>query len=205
MNAHRMFPLLLVVLVAALAAPPFLTGTLDDGRLDATWFGDPGLVFRETDSVDYLYVKPGFRCEGRTFWVKPWQAPAWKGETPDVADEVKAEELTQKAQGRVKAALSEALRGKAKASPYAGDVLVEGRYADVRVGGKVAGFAASATWDLRFTDKTTGVLLVAVHHRSINGTFLTEIQGRIDKWLDQFGAALRYDLREYGKGKPRTS
>src|SRR6185369_8788396 len=58
-----------LALAAAAAAG---TAALDDGRLDPAWFGGPGVEFRETGDVDYVWMKPGFTAEGHSFWIKPW-------------------------------------------------------------------------------------------------------------------------------------
>ena len=198
--------------IAGLAAPPGpwaaredeAAAGMDEGRIDTAWFGQD-VQFRETDEVDYLWIKPGFTLEGRTFLVKPWDVPVWLAKDRDARDSAHAEELTRLAGGHLKAALATELRGKAKASLYQGDVVVQGRFVDVRVGGKGAGFAGAATWDVKFTDKATGDLLLAAHHRSLNATMFGKLSEKVWSWMTDFGGALRYEFPEYAKAKPRKA
>lgn len=198
MLRHLYAPLLLAAAAAAGA------GSLDDGRLDPAWFGGPGVEFRETGDVDYVWLKPGFTADGHTFWVKPWGEPAWLGKSRDTVDAARAEELTKAMQGRFKAALSTALRGKAQASLYKGDVLVQGRLVDVNAT-KAAKFSGAATWDIKFLDAKSGELLLAVHHRAVNGNFMSDLPSRVWKWMGEFSADMRYDFPDYAKGKPRRT
>lgn len=198
MLRHLFVPLLLAA-TAAVTAP----GVLDEGRLDPAWFGGPGVEFRETGEVDYVWMKPGFTADGRTFWVKPWEEPAWLGKDRDAQDAAAAEELTKAMQGRFKAALATSLRGKAKASLYSGDVIVQGRLVDVNT--LKAKFSGAATWDIKFVDAKSGELLLAVHHRAVNANFMSGLPERIWKWMGEFGADLRYDFPDYQKGKPRRT
>ena len=82
-----------------------------------------------------------------------------------------------------------------------GEILVTGRFVDCNRGSQVAkeliGFgagSATATWDLRFVDKTSGELLVAVHHRTVSGSALTEIDDKILRWLAEFAMLARRDF-----------
>lgn len=190
-----------LALAAAAAAG---TASLDDGLLDPAWFGGPGMEFRETNSVDYVWRKPGFTAEGHSFWIKPWEEPAWLGKERDTVDAKRAEELTKAMHGRFKAALATTLRGKAQVSLYQGNVVVLGRLVDVNTT-KAASFSGSATWDIKFVDGKSGELLMAVHHRTINANFMSDLPSRIWKWMAEFGEDMRYDFPKYGKAKPRRS
>ncbi|HEX5043322.1 MAG TPA: hypothetical protein VFV75_10480 [Candidatus Polarisedimenticolaceae bacterium] len=188
-----------LALAAAAAAG---TAALDDGKLDPQWFGGPGVEFRETGDVDYVWMKPGFKSEGQSFWIKPWDEPAWLGKQRDTVDAQRAEELTKAMHGRFKAALATSLRGKAEVSLYRGNVVVLGRLVDVNTT-KAAKFSGSATWDIKFVDAKSGELLMAVHHRTINANFMSDLPSRIWKWMGAFGDDMRYDFPDYAKGKPR--
>lgn len=91
-----------------------------------------------------------------------------------------------------------------------GDVLVVGRIVDCNAGSKAAKWivgmgagASNATWDLKFIDRSSGQLLLAVHHRAISGTTMSEIDDKIIKWLEEFGETLKEGAaRAYEKGKP---
>lgn len=193
-----------LVATAALAA-----AGLDDGLLVPDWFPGTG-EFRETGSFDYLWVKEGFTFAGRTIHVKDWEGPVWLYEKRDVKDRTKGEELTELMPTRLRGALNATLEGKAAVSREEGDLLLLGRFVDVNAGSKGAkwlvGFGAgssAATWDLKFVDAATGEVLVSIHHRSVSGTTMSEIDDKIAKWLEEFAHAAAADFREYASGKPR--
>lgn len=54
--------------------------------------------------------------------------------------------------------------------------------------------SGSVTYDIKITDKASGELLVGIHHRVISGTMMSEIDDKLAKGLEQFGAALRDGL-----------
>lgn len=183
---------------------------LDDGLLDPAWFGAE-VEFRETDDIDYFWVKPGFDLQGRTLFVGPWEDPVMLAKKKrDPKDSAKASELTDLFPGRLRGALSHALSGIATVSRDSGDVAVVGRIVDCNAGSKAAkmmiGWGAgssNATWDLKFVDRASGELLLAVHHRVVSGTTMSEVDDKIIKWLETFAETLKkgpYGV--YQKGKP---
>ncbi len=173
---------------------------LDKGLLDPAWFG-PGVEFRTTDTIDYLWAKPGFSIKGRKLHIEKWSDPEFLGERREARDSAKASELTEVMPSRLRGALAASLSGIAEVSRDEGDITVTGRIVDCAAGSKAAkmwvGFGAGkayATWDIKFIDKATGELLVAVHHRSVSGTSLSEIDDKLAKWLEEFGQVLHDDL-----------
>ena len=93
----------------------------------------------------------------------------------------------------LRGALTGAFNGKAKVSRTEGDLTLIGRFVDVNAGSKAAkfwlGFGAgseTATWDLKILDPRTGELLLAVHHRAISGSAMSNIQDKLVKWADKF-------------------
>jgi hypothetical protein len=202
---RRSMPLLALLLVPALA----LAGGLDGGKVDPGWFGNPDLTFKNTETVDYLWVKPGFSVEGKTIQVAPWQDPVFLGKKRDAKDSAKAVDLTDRMSGLLRGGLTVGLEGTAKVSREAGDYKLEGRVVDVNAGSKGAkwmvGFgagSAAATWDIKITDAATGELLVAIHHRSISGTMMSEIEDKIAKWVEALGPDMKAGFASYGVGKP---
>ena len=180
---------------------------LDDGLLDPAWFG-PSLEFRTTDEIDYVWVKPGFTLKGKKLHVDKWSDPQFLGEERDAKDGAKAEELTETMPSRLKGALSSTLAGVAEVSRDGGDVVMTGRLVDCSAGSKAAkwmvGFGAGAsfaTYDIKLTDKASGELLAAIHHRVVSGTHLSEVDDKVVKWLQEFGEALHDDLAVAAKGK----
>jgi hypothetical protein len=85
-----------VVCLSLLCSGPDVAGqaVLDKGTLDPEWFGG-AREFRESSSVDYLWVSPGFSVDDHTFHFEPWPAPEFVG--PD-AGERDEEDLEQNGQ-----------------------------------------------------------------------------------------------------------
>lgn len=165
---------------------------LDDGLLDPAWFGE-GASFTKGDDVDFFWIKPGLDLSGRVLWMKPWEDPAMLRKGRDGKDNAKATELTDTFPGMLRGALTGAFNGKAKVSRTEGDLALIGRFVDANAGSKAAkwliGLGAgseTATWDLKVVDPKTGELLLAVHHRAISGTAMSNIQDKLVKWSDKF-------------------
>ena len=173
---------------------------LDDGLLDPSWFG-PGIVFRQGEEIDFLWVKPGFSIKGRKIHIDKWADPVFLGKERRPKDSAKAAELTELMPTRMRGALGAALAGYAEVSRDDGDLVMTGRFVDCNTGSKAKKFLigmgaghADATWDIKIVDKTSGEVLVAIHHRCVSGTAMSEIDDKIAKWLEKFGKALHDDL-----------
>jgi hypothetical protein len=130
----------------------------------------------------------------------------------DAKDSAKAVELSEVMPGRLRGALMAALDGIAEVSKQEGDLAVTGRIVDCNAGSKAAKWligmgagSASATWDLKLTDTATGEVVLALHHRAISGTTMSEIDDKVIKWLEELGLALKGDLAKlYAAGKKVT-
>ena len=164
----------------------------DDGLLDPSWFGE-GITFTKGDDVDYFWIKPGLDLTGRVIAMKPWEDPAMLRKGRDGKDNAKATELTDSFPGMLRGALTGAFNGKAKVSRTEGDLTLIGRFVDANAGSKVAKFliglgagSETATWDLKILDPKSGEVLMAVHHRAISGTAMSNIQDKLVKWADKF-------------------
>lgn len=202
----RLHPgLLSVALLASTLFPSALGGAsggkrLDDGLLDPSWFG-PEVSFRKTPEIDYIWVKAGFSIKGRTIHVDRWSDPELFDDQRDAKDSAKAAELTEVMPSRLRGALAATLASVAKVSREDGNLLVTGRIVDCDAGSKAAKFwvgfgagASSATFDLKITDKLSGELLAAIHHRVVSGSSASDVDDKIAKWLEKFGEALPNDL-----------
>ncbi len=195
-----------------LAAGAVLAGgegkKFDKGRLDPSWFG-PSVEFRTTDDIDYLWIKSGFSIKSRKLLIDKWSDPVFLGEERDAKDSAKASELTELMPSRMRGALAATLSGAAEVSRDEGDIVVTGRIVDCSAGSKAAKIlvgmgagAASATFDIKLTDKASGELLAAIHHRVISGTAMSEVDDKIVKWLEIFGKAVHDDLGVAASAKP---
>jgi hypothetical protein len=192
------------------AGPP----TLDDGLLDPAWFAVPGIEFHKVEDIDYLWVRPGFQLTGRKIQVEEWSDPEFLSmkKKRDAKDSAKAVELSERFPGLLRGALMSALDGIAAVSRKEGDLSVTGRIVDCNAGSKAAKWlvglgagSASATWDMKLVDKASGEVVLAIHHRAISGTAMSEIDDKVIKWLEKLGDALKGDVsRIYGSGKPAT-
>lgn len=199
----------LVIAATIVGSNAIAADTLDDGQLVRSWFGAPG-PFRETAAADYLWVKDGLSLAGKTIVVKPWDDFVFlRKDKRDNKDAAKAGELTELMAGRLRGGLATALDQFAKVSSDAGDLVLSGRFVDVNAGSKAAKFwvgfgagAATATWDIKLVDATSGELLMALHHRVVSGTAMSEIDDKIIKWIDLFATAARQDFKDYARGKP---
>jgi hypothetical protein len=164
----------------------------DNGLLDPAWFGGP-VTFTKGDDVDYFWIKPGLDLAGHTIVMKPWDDPVILQKGRDGKDNAKAAELTDSFPGMLRGALTGAFNGKAKVSRTDGDLALTGRFVDANAGSKAAkwliGFGAgseTATWDLKLVDQRSGELLMAIHHRAVSGTAMSNIQDKLVKWADKF-------------------
>jgi len=179
--------------VAPTASPaPVKAPLQDDGLLDPAWFGT-GITFTKGDDVDYFWSKPGLDLTGRILFMKPWEDPAMLRKGRDGKDNAKATEITDSFPGMLRGALTGAFNGRAKVSRTDGDLVLVGRFVDANAGSKAAkwlvGFGAgseTATWDLKILEPKTGEVLLAVHHRAISGTAMSNIQDKLVKWADKF-------------------
>ena len=164
----------------------------DEGLLDPAWFGD-GITFTKGEDVDFFWIKPNLDLTGRVLFMKPWEDPAMLRKGRDGKDNAKATEITDSFPGMLRGALTGAFNGKAKVSRTDGDLVLVGRFVDANAGSKAAkwliGLGAgseTATWDMKILDPKTGEVLLAVHHRAISVTAMSNIQDKLVKWADKF-------------------
>lgn len=181
---------------------------LDKSLLDPAWFG-PGVEFRTTEEIDFLWVKPGFTVKGHKILTDAWQDPNFLRKDRDAKDSSKASELTSLMPSRIRGALVATLSGVADVSKDDGDMVITGRVVDCNAGSKAAKIwvglgagSASVTYDIKITDKASGELLAAIHHRVISGTMMSEIDDKLAKWLEIFGNQLKNDLPLPASAKP---
>lgn len=194
----------LALLFLALPLPAAAGKGYDEGLLDPAWFGKE-LEFRTVEEIDYLWVKPGFSTAGKTLHLAKWQDPELLGEKRDSKDSTEAYELTELMPSRFKGALASVT----KPVSEGGDLVLTGQIVDCNAGSKAAKWivglgagSASATWNLKITDAKSGELLVAIHHRAISGTAMSEIEDKIVKWLDEaFVPGYRAGFANWAEGK----
>lgn len=178
--------------------------TYDDGQLVTGWFGAADLPWRDGGRrLDYLWVRDGFRIDGRTFHFRPWEEPVFLGEDADDHDEEDmrlAKQITATVHEVFAEILGEEWRGKAHTSTRGGDVVVRGRIVSCGTGNRttkmLVGFGAGSghiTFDLKFNDASTGELLAAIHHRTLSSSAWTTTDSRLTQWIERLGRAVAKD------------
>lgn len=170
-------------------------GRLDGGRLDTAWFG-PNVEFRTTDLIDQVWVKPGFTIQGKKLRVEAWPDPAFLGKERKARDAAMAFELTEAMPRKMRSVLAHELKGVAEVVSEGGDLVLSGRLVDYVGKGTMRASGSQATWDMKINDAASGDLLVAVHHRRLMA--ISTVEERIVMWLEDFGKALRDDLKKVG-------
>lgn len=207
------FVLCLPATAVAKKKPKIATGPMDDGRLIPEWFGE-GLEFHEHDDLDYLWVKPGFSLDGKSLHFEQWPEPEFLGEDADDRsdeDHDLAKTMYNDMAEMFTDAFNEAFGDRLSASTEEGDILVSGRIVDCNTGSTAAkimiGFGAGSggtTVDLKFTDKETGELLVAIHHQVVSGTTWSTTDSKFSKWTGKFAefVAKKGLATIYDKGDP---
>ena len=192
--------------------PKIATGPMDDGKLDPFFFGE-GLEFREVDKLDYLWVKEGFALSGHTLHFVEWPNPEFIGESADKRDE-DDHRLARMLNGEMARSFAGVFGDEIKGvstSLEAGDIMVEGRIVDCSTGNSTAkilvGFGAGSgntTIDLKFTDRASGELMAAMHHRVVSGTSWSTTEGKFTKWISKLAREINKEgLAElYVEGDP---
>jgi hypothetical protein len=199
------------IAILALATPLF-AATLDDGKLQVSWFSDDA-VFREADEIDYFWVTAGFELDGKALNFKPWPAPEFLGPKASERDEKDhrlAKMMSSTMNEVFASAFAKAYGDRIKTSLESGDILVEGRIVDSSTGSTTAkllvGFGAGAgntTIDVRFVDAASGKTLAGFHHRVVSGTNWSTTEGKFFNWVEETAGefAKKGFQKLYAKGK----
>lgn len=221
MNVKKLLVLMLVLAPFHQAAPAktrepkIATGPMDEGTLDPKWFGE-GMEFRETDDIDYLWVKQGFALEGKSLQFDAWPEPELIGEKAkdrSAEDNALAKRISRDMANLLKDAFDSSFRDRIKTSLEEGDILVTGRIVDCNTGSVAAkviiGFGAgkgNTTVDIKLLDKASGELLVAMHHRSVSGTLYSSTDSKFVGWLTDMTESMAKEgpQKLYDGGSPRN-
>ena len=203
----------LALVLAVLPFAPASAGrTLDEGKLDTSWYGDDR-EFRKADEIDYLWVKPGFSLSGKKIHFAPWMEPQLLGEKAgdrDAKDKRLANNLTGDMPEIFAEAFRNGLAGTVSVVKSGGDVKVVGRIVDCTEGSAAAKFwvgmgagSGNTTFDMKFIDVKSGDLVAAIHHRVVSGSNLSTTDSKFVKWVDEFAERLSKKGLEalYNSGK----
>lgn len=191
--------LLLPVLPALLAAQP---ATLDQGRLDPSWFG-PAAALQPSKPLGFQWLKPGQVLQRRSIRVKAWEPPVWLAGPRRDQDQLLFGTLEEILVPRLAKALGRELKGLVPVSLAAGDVLLVGRVVDA-VGASGDGSSSgvqSLSFDLKLLDGDTGDLIGGFHAtlEGLNADALVILYGR---WCEQLGKLLASAARPAGAAPP---
>ena len=181
------------ILAITLFASATLLGaaTLDNGKLVSSWFDSGTLEFREADGIDYLWVRDGYSFEGKTIRFKEWGEPEFLGEGASDRD-ANDRRLARQMNSDMHRLFQEEWAGLqgVKTSLDKGDLVAEGRIVDCSTGNTAAkvlvGFGAGAgytTIDLKVTERSSGKLVFAMHHRVVSGTSWSTTDSKFVKWV----------------------
>jgi hypothetical protein len=199
------------IAVLALAAP-LCAATLDDGKLEVSWFSDDA-AFKEADEIDYLWVSDGFDLNGKSLHFKAWPEPKFLGPKASERDEKDmrlAKMMSSTMHEVFSSAFAKAYGDRIKTSFDSGDILVEGRIVDSSTGNTAAkmwvGFGAGAgntTIDVRFVEAASGKVLAGFHHRVVSGTSWSTTDGKFFDWVEETTENMaKVGLQKlYAKGK----
>lgn len=204
--------ILLVAMLLVVGSTASLAGDLDKGRLVESWFSDEPITFVETEEIDYLWVKDGADLNGRSFHFVEWPEPQFLGPKAGERDD-EDRRLARQMSNDMHNSIAEIWDGMVgDASTKEGDIRVEGRIVDCSTGSRAAklvvGFGAGAgstVIDLKFTDKKTGEVVAAIHHRVVSGTSWSTTNSKFFKWVKKAGKELSNGFeRAYDKGDRRS-
>src|SRR5512132_3060640 len=118
---------------------------LDGGRLDPAWFGQK-VEFKTTDTIDFVWVKPGFTIKGKKLRVEPWPDPSFLGKERKARDAAMAIELTESMPRNIRTVLRHELQDVAEVVKEGGDLVLSGRLVDYVGKGTMRGSNPQATW-----------------------------------------------------------
>lgn len=200
-------------LAALLCASAAYGATYDEGRLDPSWFGQDDISFVETDEIDYLWVRQGADLAGRSFHFVEWPESDFIGPKAAERDD-EDRRLARQMRADMHNSFAEIWDGMiGDTSTSEGDIEVVGRIVDCSTGSRAAKVlvglgagAGSTVIDLKFTDKATGELLAAIHHRVVSGTSWSTTDSKFFKWVKKAGKELADQgfASAYAKGDRRT-
>ena len=213
-SSRRLLPALMLVSILLLPTAGILAAdSYDEGRLMPSWYAEGDVEFRETEEIDYLWVKDGVELKGKTFHFKEWPEPDFIGPKADERDD-KDRRLARQMASDMHNSLAEIWNGEfsgsLSSSTEEGDILVEGRIVDCSTGSRAAkmmvGFGAGAgstVIDVRFTDKESGEVVAGFHHRVVSGTSWSTTGSKFYKWVKKAGKELSSKgfQKAYEKGK----
>ena len=176
-----------------LLAPAMLaaqTATLDEGRLDPTWFG-AGATFQPSKALGFQWLKPGLDLHQRSLQLKGWEPAAWLLGRRARKDQVFLQRAEAHLATDLERGLRRGLKGNLPLSLTAGDVLIIARAVDAVGEGDdyMATGQLNLSFDLKLVDADTGTLLAAFHD-TLRGPSPEAVAGQYGRWCEELGRLL---------------
>ncbi len=189
-------------------------GSLDEGRLDPSWF-DGGAKFVVQEEIDYLWVKPGFELGGRTLHFEEWPEPTEflgeDGKERDENDYRLGRQMASEMHRSFADVFNRHYKAELPSSVEEGEILVQGRVVDCSTGSTAAKVwvgmgagAGSTAIDVRFVDQASGKVMAGFHQRVVSGTSWSTTDSKFFKWVRKLADELaKVGLQKlYATGKP---
>jgi hypothetical protein len=178
----------LFLLVPALLAAQ--TATLDEGRLDPSWFS-PEVVFQPSKALGLQWLKPGLDLHQRTLQLRGWEPAAWLLGRRTRKDQLFLQQAETYLPRELERGLRRGLKGALSLSSTDGDLLVSSRVVDaVGLGDDyMAMGSASLSLDVKVVDRGTGALLAAFHD-TLQGSNPEAVVGQYGRWCEALGRLL---------------
>jgi len=178
---------LLLMLPALLSAQ---TPVLDEGRLDAGWFG-PTVVFQPSKQLGFQWLKLGLDLRRRSIRVQAFEPTAWLLGKRKTKDELLLGRLEPQLVPNLAKELKRVLKTSLPVSLSEGDLQLVGRVVDV-VGMEADSFSmgrVSLSLDLKLVDGDSGELLAAFHN-TLEGLDADMLALQFATWCENLGRAL---------------
>lgn len=178
------------------AAPAYLP-RLDEGLLDQKWFAASSLPWKTKGFADYHWAKEGLSLKDRTIAIL-WERPTILSGETDEWDRSVSYELQSFMPEQFTRVLSQFMPVVPK--DQAPQLLLVGRTVECNVCTNLLFSAAMEvhTWDMKLIDAATGELLMALHHRTIDGwgSKGSGIKRNAKGWAQKFGKVIQGQFAE---------
>lgn len=176
-----------------LFAPALLLGqspSLDDGRLDPSWFG-AGVAFQPSKALGFQWLKPNLDLRNRSLRLRAWEPVAWVQGPRAGKDQAFLSRVAPGLPGDLERGLKKGLKGALPVSTASGDLVLVARVADALGADDdyMAVRPMTLSFDLKLVDGDSGEVLAAFHD-TITGPNTDAISYHFGRWCEGMGRVL---------------